>query len=104
MVLFKEPRTIFPLARKRRAYPVGEWRRNDAYRLGGLGLLSDYEQHFRAPPFSRRAKLFDLTDRNWVQIEVRCQSAYISWLFADDLRACVLENAGTMHPRLRLGT
>src|ERR1700752_2961691 len=43
IVLFEKPTPIFVFAGKCRAYPVGERRGNDAYRLGSLGFLSNCE-------------------------------------------------------------
>ena len=101
-VLLQEPGAVFPLPWKRRADPVGQWRRHDPDRLGGLGLLPNHQQHLRTAPFSRSAESLHLVHRYRIQVQVVDQRGHISGLLPDDLRARVLQNAGPVDPRLKL--
>ena len=102
LVLLQEPRAVSPFPRKCRADPVGQRRRHDPNGLGRLRLLADYQQRFGTPALSRRAESLHLVDRYRIQVQVVDQRRHISGLLPDDLRGGVLQNAGSVHPGLKL--
>src|SRR5215469_4025002 len=102
-MLLQEPSPVSPLARKGGAYPVREWGGYNPDGLSGFGLFPYHHQSLRASSLLRRPESLHFIDRHRVQIEVVDQRRDVPGLLPDDLRSGVLQNAGPVTPRLKLG-
>src|SRR5436853_2118599 len=80
--------------------PIIQWGRNNPDHLSRLGALSESEKGFGAPTLSWRREAFDFSNCHLIQKEMIRQRGQFPSLWANDFGCCVLDDTGTMRPRL----
>lgn len=104
MLLGNEISTIHPLTLESCANPVIDRRGYQANNLSSLRLLSKYEDRLRTSAFPGGSQILDFSKDDFIQEQMIGQYRQITALLSDNLRGCILDDAGTMYPWLLFGS
>src|SRR5579863_6648836 len=99
-MLAQPPLAKRPLPRISRRDPVVHGARNNPYRVGGFGLLSNRDQEFGAVTLLWVSEGLNLIQRRFVQMDMLAESGHVAWLLADDFCRRVLHDSGAVLVRL----